>query len=202
VRLFRAHYPRPLPEATVLGLANLGARANARPDRLSGGERQRLYYAIAMCGDPEVLFLDEPTVGMDVETRHRFYDQLREFAAAGRTVLLTTHYLEEADALAERVVVIDRGRVVIDGTPASIKARVPGRRVSIQSSRPLVAADFAGLPCESLELRDGTARLLTGEPVDVVAGLLRREVPITDLEVTGAALEDAFLALTNGGTRR
>jgi ABC-2 type transport system ATP-binding protein len=180
-------------------MANLQAKAGTRPDRLSGGERQRLYYAIALCGDPEVLFLDEPTVGMGVESRHRFYDQLRSLAANGRTVLLTTHYLEEADALAERVVVIDHGRVVIDGTPASIKALVPGRRVSVRASRPLVLADFAELPCESLELSDGTARLLTSEPVTVVDSLLRRSVPIVDLEVTGAALEDAFLALTGRG---
>jgi ABC-2 type transport system ATP-binding protein len=196
IRLFRSHYPAPLPAEQVLALANLKHKARMRADRLSGGERQRLYYAIAMCGDPELLFLDEPTVGMDVEARHRFYDELRSLTAAGRTILLTTHYLEEADQLAERIVVIDRGRIVIDGTPAQIKAKVPGRRVTVRASRPLTTADFAGLPCDGLEIGNHTATMLSNDSVTVVQGLVARSVPMVDLEVTGAALEDAFLALT------
>jgi ABC-2 type transport system ATP-binding protein len=199
VRLFRSHYARPLPTDQILGMANLEAKANVRADRLSGGERQRLYFAIAVSGDPEILFLDEPTVGMDVETRHRFYDQLRSFSADGRTVLLTTHYLEEADELADRVVVIDHGRIVIDGTPAEIKALVPGRHLTIRASRALTEGDFAGLPHRGLELTDGAASLLSNDPVAVVQGLIWRDVPMVDLEVTGAALEDAFLALTGRG---
>jgi ABC-2 type transport system ATP-binding protein len=199
VRLFRSHVARPLPADEILARANLAAKAHVRADRLSGGERQRLYYAIAISGDPEVLFLDEPTVGMDVETRHRFYDQLRTYSLAGRTVLLTTHYLEEADALADRVVVIDHGRIVIDGTPAEVKARVPGRHVKVRASRPLTGDDFAGLPHDRLELGNHTASLLSTNPVAVVEGLVRRSVPLVDLEVTGAALEDAFLVLTGRG---
>jgi ABC-2 type transport system ATP-binding protein len=196
LRLFRSHYPAPLPITTLLNLASLESKAKVRSDRLSGGERQRLYYAIALCGDPDVLFLDEPTVGMDVEARHRFFDELRSLSAQGRTILLTTHYLEEADQLAERIVVIDHGRIVVDGTPAQIKARVPGRRVTVRASRPLTAADFADLPSHGLELGNHTATLLSNDPVTVVEGLVKRSVPLTDLEVTGAALEDAFLALT------
>jgi ABC-2 type transport system ATP-binding protein len=199
MRLFSSHYPAPLPLDEVLRLANLEAKARTRADRLSGGERQRLYYAIAMCGDPEVLFLDEPTVGMDVEARHRFYDELRALSAKGRTVLLTTHYLEEADQLARRIVVIDRGRIVIDGTPDQIKARVPGRHVRVRSARALVADDFASLPCQGLQITDHSASLLSNDPVAVVQGLVARSVPMVDLEITGAALEDAFLTLTARG---
>jgi ABC-2 type transport system ATP-binding protein len=197
LRLFRSHYPAPLEAATVLKLASLESKAKVRSDRLSGGERQRLYYAIALCGDPEVLFLDEPTVGMDVEARHRFFDELRSLSAEGRTILLTTHYLEEADQLAQRIVVIDHGRIVVDGTPAQIKARVPGKRITLRAERPLAAADFADLPCHGLKISERSASLLSNDPVAVVEGLVRRSVPMVDLEITGAALEDAFLAITN-----
>ena len=196
IRLFGSHFARPAKVETVLDRADLAKKANVRAVNLSGGERQRLYYAIAIVGEPEILFLDEPTVGMDVETRRRFYDQLRAFSAEGRTVLLTTHYLEEADALAQRIVVIDRGRIVADGTPAEIKSRVPGRRLVIRATRPLTDADFAGLPCNSLAFTDHSTTVLSNDPVAVVAGLVRRAIPMVDLEVGGAALEEAFLALT------
>ena len=199
VRLFRSHYPHPRPVDEVLAMASLQGKAGARVAGLSGGERQRLYYAIAICGDPDVLFLDEPTAGMDVESRHRLYDELRAFSASGRTVLLTTHYLEEADRLAGRVVVIDHGRVVVEGTPAEIKARVPGRHVTVRATRALTAADFAGLPVGRLQVAGDGATLLTNDPVAVVQGLIGRQVPLVDLEVTGAALEDAFLTLTGMG---
>lgn len=196
VGLFRAHYPRPRPAEEVLRLADLWTKRDRRVDALSGGERQRLNYAIAISGDPEVLFLDEPTVGMDVSARHAFYEQLRGLSRAGRTVVLTTHYLEEADRLAGRVVVIDRGRVIVDGTPAQIKALVPAKKVTMAAARSLSASDFSGLAVESLALNDGTASFLSNDAASVVASLVRRDVPLTDLEVTGAALEDAFLVLT------
>lgn len=196
VRLFSAHYPTPRPLARVLAMADLTGLAKRRIDGLSGGERQRVNYAIAICGDPEVLFLDEPTVGMDVTSRHRLYDELARSSVAGRTILLTTHYLEEADRLAERIIVIDHGRIVIDGTPAQVKARVPGKRLALAARRALTTADFAELPLHSLELHDHSATLLSNDPVAVLQGLVRREVPLVDIDVTGARLEDAFLSLT------
>lgn len=201
IRLFSSHYPRPRSTDEVLAMADLNTLAKRRVDGLSGGERQRLYYAVAICGDPEVLFLDEPTVGMDVASRHRFYEELTATSARGRTLLLATHYLEEADRLASRIVVIDRGRIVMDGTPAEVKARVPGKRIAVTARRALNAADFAELPLRGLELHDHAASLLSNDPVAVVEALVRRGVPLTDLEVTGAVLEDAFLSLT-GPERR
>jgi ABC-2 type transport system ATP-binding protein len=200
LRLFRAHYPRPRPLAEVLEMANLTDRARRRVDSLSGGERQRLNYAISICGDPELLFLDEPTVGMDVASRHRFYDALTRTSASGRTILLATHYLEEADRLASRILVVDRGRIVMDGTPAEVKARVPGKRVTLAARRPLAAPDFADLPLRALELHDHAASFLSTDPVAVLRGLVQRDVPLADIEVTGALLEDAFPSLT--GARR
>src|SRR6202011_4893512 len=117
VDLFRAYYPHPMPAERALALAGLEEEGHRPAGKLSGGQRQRLYYALAVCGDPEVLFLDEPTVGMDVESRRAFLDGIKTFGASGKTIVLTTHYLEEADELADRIVVIDRGVVIANAPP-------------------------------------------------------------------------------------
>jgi ABC-2 type transport system ATP-binding protein len=197
VDLFRAYYPRPLAADRAIALAGLQEQARTPADKLSGGQRQRLYYALAVCGDPEVLFLDEPTVGMDVESRRAFLDSIRDLAAGGRTIVLTTHYLEEADELARRVVVIDRGVVIADAPPEEIKARVPGRRVTFDADPAPSEADLRGLPLSHLEVRGGHVRLLSNEPEAVLGALFRRGVWIRNLEVVGADLEEAFLALTS-----
>ena len=199
VDLFRSYYPSPLPAAQVIALAGLEGKTRARVVTLSGGQRQRLYFALAICGDPEVLFLDEPTVGMDVEARQIFLNSLRGFAEVGKTIMLTTHYLEEADQLARRVVVIDRGRVVADASPGELKSRVAGRRVSFRVERPLTDQDFRGLPVGGLELEDRRVRLLSNEPEAVLWGLFARGVTIAELEVVGVTLEEALRSLT--GTR-
>src|SRR5947209_447127 len=200
VDLFRAYYPHPMPTARALEMAGLLDQAERQVVKLSGGQRQRLYYALAVCGDPEVIFLDEPTVGMDVESRRAFLDSIREFFREGRTIVLTTHYLEEADQLAGRVVVIDRGLVIADAPPAQIKARVAGKRVSFTADRTLGQSDFAGLPVSHLELDGGgRVRLLSNEPETVLRALFTRGLAMRDLEVVGADLEEAFLALTHRG---
>jgi ABC-2 type transport system ATP-binding protein len=198
VRLFRSYYPRPLPAATAIGLAGLEPLAGRRFGDLSGGQRQRLFFALAMCGDPELLFLDEPTVAMDVEGRRLFHEAIRDWAARGRTVLLTTHYLEEADQLAGRLVVIDRGTVIADDTPAAIRSRVAGRRVSLRLRSPLAAGAFAGLPVSGLRQGPDRADFLTGDPAAVLWALHARQADIADLEVVGADLQEAFLQLTGG----
>jgi ABC-2 type transport system ATP-binding protein len=181
----------------AITMAGLQEQADQAAGKLSSGQRQRLYYALAVCGDPEVLFLDEPTVGMDVEARRAFLEAIREFAASGRTIILTTHYLEEADQLAERIVVIDRGVVIADASPAGIKSQVAGKRVTFQSDHPLTEADFQGLPYTSLELHDASVRLLSSEPESVLGDLFGRGVAIRNLEVVGADLEEAFISLTS-----
>src|SRR3979409_1633507 len=129
VDLFRSYYPKPLPRERAIAMAGLEEKANALVKELSGGQRQRLYFALAVCGNPDVLFLDEPTVGMDVEGRRSFIERIAEFAQLGRTVVLTTHYLEEADQLAKRVIVIDRGGVMAGASPEVIKSKVAGKKV-------------------------------------------------------------------------
>ncbi len=196
VRLFRSYYPRPLPLAEVLALAGLEDVADRLVVRLSGGQRQRVYFALAICGDPEALFLDEPTVGMDVEARRAFFAGMRTASSVGKTILLTTHYLAEADALAERIVVIDHGVVIADGSPQDLKARVAGKRVSFTVALPFSDGALVGLPVTSVQCSGQRVRLRSNEPETVLRALFERGVAVADLEVTGADLEEAFLALT------
>lgn len=196
IMLFCSYYPHPLPLAQILEMAGLNKKAAARVISLSGGQRQRLYFALAVCGDPDVLFLDEPTAGLDVEARHSFWEQIRGFVQRGKTILLTTHYLEEADALAERIIVIDHGHVRADASPAELKAQVSNSRVSFDASEPLQPEFFAQLPVLQLELGELHVSLLTPKLETVLRALFTQPVEITNLNVTGASLEEAFFHLT------
>ncbi len=195
VDLFRSYYPKPMARVRAIAMAGLEEKANAQVKELSGGQKQRLYFALAVCGDPDVLFLDEPTVGMDVEGRRSFIERIAEFIQMGRTVVLTTHYLEEADQLAKRVIVIDRGLVIADASPQEIKSKVAGKRVRFASAA-LRETDLEGLPVSSSTLADHRVQLLTNQPEAVLRELFRRGVEMSDLEVSGADLEDAFISLT------
>jgi len=194
VDLFRSYYPKPMARDRAIAMAGLEEKANAQVKELSGGQKQRLYFALAVCGDPDVLFLDEPTVGMDVEGRRSFIERIAEFIQMGRTVVLTTHYLEEADQLAKRVVVIDRGVVIADASPQEIKAKVAGKRVRFAAT--VTEKDLDGLPVSASTIQDHRVQLLTNQPEAVLRELFRRGVEMSDLEVSGADLEDAFISLT------
>ena len=197
VRLFGAYYPRKLPADQVIRQAGLEEKADSRAGDLSGGQQQRLYYALAICGDPEVLFLDEPTVGMDVEGRRAFLASLRQWASAGRTIVLTTHYLEEADQLAERIVVIDRGRIIADAPPAEIKSRVAGKKIAVRFRGAAPRALLEALPVSGLAVNGDHATMLSADPVAAVRRIFaERGEDVLDLEVAGADLEEAFVHLT------
>jgi len=197
VGLFCSYYPRPLPVAQAIAMAGLEEKAKTLVKDLSGGQHQRLYLALALCGDPEVLFLDEPTVGMDVEGRRRFLREIADLGARGRTIVLTTHYLEEADQLAQRIIVIDHGRVIADASPAQIKSRVAGKRITFTTAAMLDEGQLAGLPLNSKQIEDHHVRLLTNQPEEVLRELFRRGVEVSNLEVAGADLEEAFVAMTS-----
>ena len=199
VDLFATYYPAPLPVDESIAIAGLQDKAGALIKDLSGGQRQRLYLALAVCGNPDVLFLDEPTVGMDVEGRRKFLSEIADYAARGRTIVLTTHYLEEADQLARRVIVIDHGKVIADATPEDIKARVAGKHIVFHSARPITDADLDGLPLNAKQVSDHGVRLLTNDPEGVLRELFRRGVEMSKLEVGGADLEEAFVAMTHAG---
>src|SRR5450759_853998 len=162
IDLFRSYYPSPMPTARVIELAGLEEKAQSQNKDLSGGQRQRLYFALAICGDPDLIFLDEPTVGLDVESRRSFIQSIKGFIASGKTIVLTTHYLEEADELAKRVVVVDHGQVIADASPVEIKAKVVGKKVTFTSVRPLGSAYLQGLPVTAIEIKGQQYVLVTG----------------------------------------
>jgi ABC-2 type transport system ATP-binding protein len=195
VDLTSSYYPHPLPRHEVMATAGLTGLEERLFGKLSGGQRQRLLFALALCGDPDLLFLDEPTVGLDVESRRVFWGVIAEKVAQGRSVLLTTHYLEEADALADRIVLIDRGRVIAEGTPAEIKARAANRKICCRTALPLDV--IAAIPGVVGARRDGDRiELFAADAEPVVRELLGRDAGLSALEVRGADLEEAFLALT------
>ncbi|MEP6916106.1 MAG: ABC transporter ATP-binding protein [Acidobacteriota bacterium] len=201
LHLFSAYYPAPLPLPEVLALAGLESVANRRFGKLSGGQQQRVLFALAICGNPELLFLDEPTAGMDVESRRHFWQTVRELASSGRAVLLTTHYLEEADALAARVVVLNRGRIIADGTPAAIKARAADRQVTCRTC--LSAEVLRTLPgVTRLDAQADGVRLITNDAESTTRALLASDTTLSGLEVRSVGLEEAFLALTGADNTR
>jgi ABC-2 type transport system ATP-binding protein len=196
VRLFRSYYPAPMSEDAVFEAAGIREIADRRFGELSGGQKQRVQFALAICGNPELLFLDEPTVGLDVQSRRAFWQQVRQLADAGCSILLTTHYLEEADALAHRIVVINGGRIVADGAPHEIKALAASRQVRCVTSVP--SREILAMPGVTSVRQDGTAlEILAADAEGLARALLVRDPLLTGLEVRGAGLEDAFLALTS-----
>jgi ABC-2 type transport system ATP-binding protein len=200
IDLFSTYYQKHLPASEVLAAAGLQKLSDRKFGELSGGQKQRVLFSLAICGDPDLLFLDEPTVGLDVEARRALWDEIRRMVARGKTVLLTTHYLQEADALADRVAVINQGEIIAEGTPAEIKAKTSGKRIrcitglSLQILRQIPGVHEANQDREAVEIRATAA-----EPV--LRELLARDPTLSGLEVTSAGLEEAFLALTQENDR-
>jgi ABC-2 type transport system ATP-binding protein len=195
IDLFSSYYPSPLPLEETFQIAGLTEIKDRPYGELSGGQKQRVLFGIAICGNPDLLFLDEPTVGLDVEARRLMWSQIRVLIERGKTVLLTTHYLNEADALADRILVLDRGVVVAEGTPAEIKARAMGKQIRCTSQ--LAIEDIrriAGVLSVKADRNAFELQVNAAEPV--VRELLQRDPWLADLEVTNAGLEEAFLALT------
>src|SRR4051794_4957314 len=198
VELTAALFAHTRPVAEVLDRAGLTEIAGRRVGKCSGGQQQRLRFAMALLPEPELIILDEPTTGMDVEGRREFWSAIRADAEQGRTVLFATHYLDEADAYADRIVLVSSGRVVADGTAAEIKALSAGRQVTATWTG-VQPADAAGLydldGVEDVELRGDTVLVRTRDS-DELARHLLISTPAHDLQITSRGLEDAFLALT------
>ncbi len=200
IDLFRSYYPNPLPVAEIVQIAQLEGIEDRLFEQLSGGQKQRLLFGLSLCGDPELIFLDEPTVGMDIEARRGLWKQIRSLAARGKTVLMTTHYLEEADALASRILVVDKGRIVAEGTPAEIKNRTASRRITCQTT--LSTAQIWALPGvidvqRDVQQTDGLTTITAGHAESVVRKLLAYDSDLSRLEIVSPGLEEAFLALTS-----
>jgi ABC-2 type transport system ATP-binding protein len=189
VTLVTKLHPKPEP----VGIA---AFADQRVDRLSGGQTQRVRFALAICGQSELIVLDEPTTAMDVETRRLFWSSMKEEVAAGRTLLFATHYLEEADQAADRILVINRGRLLADGTPAEIKARAGAKRLSFRLDR--VDEPFLlGLPgLVNLEVRHDVVQIQSSDSDATLYAILDAGYRPREIEVSSLGLEQAFLAIT------
>ncbi len=198
--LTRSYYPNPRSVADCVAMAGLDGLMDRRYGRLSGGQQRRVQFALAICGNPELLFLDEPTTGLDIDARQRMWATIRELVAGGTGVLLTTHYLEEAEALADRVVVLDRGRVVADGAMDEVRARVSQRRIRCLSA--LDVARVGTWPGVRAASRDGARiEVVADAAEDVVRRLLAEDAALTELDIRRAGLADAFLELTRDTDR-
>ncbi|SNT25556.1 ABC-2 type transport system ATP-binding protein [Asanoa hainanensis] len=188
-----AHYPNPVPRAELLDQFGLADLAKRQTGGLSGGQKRRLAIALAFVGRPRIVVLDEPTTGLDVQSRRALWDAIKAYHAAGGTVLLSSHYLEEIEALADRVVVLGHGRVLADDTVAHVRGMVGVRRVSFAHD-----GEPPALPgVVAIEQREGRTHLLTPDSDALVRALVASTVDFTDLEVAPTSLEEAFLAITD-----
>jgi ABC-2 type transport system ATP-binding protein len=189
-------YPKALDVDEALALTGTAAIADQRTNKLSGGQTQRVRAALALVTNPDLLVLDEPTVALDVEGRHQFWDFMRRIAATGKTVVFATHYLEEADAYADRIVLMARGRIVADGPTSEIKATVGQRRIraTLPDADPVLLRRLPGVT--AADVRGAGIALSCSDSDAAIRALLASRPEVRDIEITGAGLEEAFLALT------
>jgi ABC-2 type transport system ATP-binding protein len=204
VRLFRSFYHQGPGAAEMIELMQLGEKAKSRVGGLSGGQKQRLALACALVGNPDLLFLDEPTTGLDPQARRQLWNVIDEFRGRGRTILLTTHYMDEAEKLCDRVAIMDHGRQIALGTPRELVASIGGENVvefSCGSGQVLNAEPLRGIEgVNDVRVEDGTVRMQVNELHRAVPALLdeitRQGIPLAELRTHSATLEDVFVALT------
>jgi ABC-2 type transport system ATP-binding protein len=195
VHLQCQYFAAPMAVDGALALAGLGELAGRRYEQLSGGQKRRVQFALALAGNPRLLLIDEPTTGLDVGARRQFWQVVRDLKSRGVSIVLTTHYLEEADALADRIVVIGRGRVLADGSPMAIKARTHGRRIGAQSRLDLATVRGFAHVAQASE-SEGRITVRSAHVEDVLRQWLAADPGLTDLTVEALSLEDAFVELT------
>ncbi|MFC5530810.1 ABC transporter ATP-binding protein [Cohnella yongneupensis] len=196
INLFRSYYTKPQSLEQLLRISGLENEKDKMASSLSGGQQRRLGFALAAAGDPDIIFLDEPTVGMDVTSRQLFWETIRAMADKGRTVVLTTHYLEEADSLADRVVVINEGKIIADGTPSQIKAETTGRVISFTAGASVTTDSLSALPgVKKVEWNGHRATLHSADTDRLITLLIERRYEMRDIEIQSGGLDDAFQAL-------
>ncbi|WP_225098556.1 ABC transporter ATP-binding protein [Streptomyces sp. CoH27] len=197
VKLACSLHPKPYKAADVMARAGITQIADRKVNKLSGGQAQRVRFALATAGDSDLIILDEPTTGMDVSARQAFWATMREQADQGRTVLFATHYLEEADAIADRVLVLHRGRLLADGTAAEIKAKAGARRIAFDLEGEIDQTALRALPfLTSIDVSGQTVRIQSSDADATVHALYGLGVYPRNLEVAGLGLEQAFVAIT------
>ncbi len=205
VRLFRSFFGQGPETSEVIAQAQLGEKQNARVGGLSGGQKQRLALACALVGDPDFLFLDEPTTGLDPQARRQLWDLIDQFKLAGRTILLTTHYMDEAERLCDRVAIMDHGKVIALGTPRELIASIGAEQiVEFAVGNAAQALDLSAVRriagVRSVRAENGSILMHVSELHQAVPALLaefsRQGVPLTELRTHSATLEDVFVTLT------
>jgi ABC-2 type transport system ATP-binding protein len=213
VEIMRGYYPRPLSVAEIIRAAGLEGIEKRLFGQLSGGQKQRALFALALAGDPDLIFLDETSVGLDIGARRRIWAEIRSLRSRGKTVLLTTHYLEEADALADRIIVLNKGRIICEGSPAEVRATAAAQSSSPDcgDSQPRLSntkllsfetqlsheqiLNLAGV--QKVETNGPSMTVTTSAPESTLRELLALDPELRGLEVRSPALEDAFLTLTS-----
>jgi len=194
ITLFSSYYDQPLDIDNILEKAQLTDLKDKKFDQLSGGQKQRVFFALAICGRPDVVFLDEPTVGLDVDARRQLWACIRDLSAQGTTVLLTTHYLEEADVLADRIVLLSEGKITTEGPPEHIKKQLGGKLIRFRSS--WSAEQLSQLSAvDSYQTKGDYHELLSEQTEITLKALLNQCEDVRDLTVSQVSLEDAFLNL-------
>ncbi|TVX88411.1 ABC transporter ATP-binding protein [Paenibacillus agilis] len=201
LELFRSYYRNPMSLERLLDISGLHGDVKRKAASLSGGQRRRLAFAQSLAGNPDLILLDEPTVAMDIEARGRFWETIRALAGDGRTVLLTTHYLEEADAVADHIAVIAQGKVVAEGAPEKLKAQTALRTISFRATNAPEEQVWLTLPgVEKAECNGERIRLHAQQTDELLFTLMQSKWGVTDIEVQSASLEDTFRSLTASQT--
>lgn len=200
LELFRSYYPHPMEMEYLINLTGLTpSDLNRYAEKLSGGQKRCLSFALALAGNPDLIFFDEPTVGLDTTARRRFWDSIRQLSSQGKTVVFTTHYLQEADDAADRILLISRGTLVADGTPEEIKARIVKRSLSFLSEQdsPEFRQQLQALP-DILECydKDGRIHVTTDDTDSALAAIFIGRLPVRDVRIDQGRLDEAFEQLT------
>ncbi len=195
IELFASYYPQPLDTKVLMEQLQLNEIADKRFGKLSGGQKQLVLLALALCGDPDLLFLDEPSVGMDVEVRRTLWAVIESFKAKGKTIILTTHYLEEADALADRVLVLQQGKVIADGSPEAIKAKFQTKQIKARSDKTLGWLQKLDEVVDVLALGQ-YVQLTSNAPEKTLKHWLNTDDSVKDITVKATDLEQAFVKIT------
>ena len=198
LQLFRSYYPKPLSMEQLISFTGLSVEdLNKRTDKLSGGQKRRVGFALALAGNPDLLFFDEPTVGMDISARKVFWETVKELADQGKTIIFSTHYLQEADDVAERIILFNKGKVVADGTPEAIKGNLLKQSVSFVVEKPFPKEGFLQLPqVLDVFVQGGRTFIITNETDLVLTKIYSDQLVVRDLAIEKGRLEDAFEQLT------
>lgn len=198
IKLFQSYYPNPLEMEKLVRLSGLSEQdLNKRTEKLSGGQKRRVGFALALAGNPELLFFDEPTVGMDISARKVFWETVRELSEQGKTIIFTTHYLQEADDIASRIILFNKGSIVADGNPADIKKKLSKQSVSFIAKNDINKELFVQLPFVSdVFQKNDRMYIVTDDTDSVLATIFKGNLQVQDIQIEKGRLEEAFEQLT------